>query len=148
MEIAVSRSHVAHPATWLRDPVQLFLLTTTVRLSQEERWTIDAHNLYHHVIFDRTPPWYFPALREAERAQERAERDGMSFEWPWYVPPSVPPEWIVTVVQLIESPVFTITFGTASELNDLEPRMLAAFAAFKRFLGAYGSRPNMVSWRF
>jgi hypothetical protein len=148
MEITVSRSHVARPATWLRDPTQIFILTTTVRFSHEEHWTIGAYNLHHHVVFDRTPPWYFPARREAERAQERAERDAAPFEWPWYVPRTVPPEWIVTVARIIESPAFAVTFRTASELGEFEPRMMAAFAAFKRFLGAYGSRPSTVYWRF
>ena len=147
MDIAVSRSHIAHPATWLRDPIQLFILTTTVRFSAEERWTIGAYNLYHHVIFDRTPPWYFPALRDAERDRERAERDEVPYEWPWYVPLSPPAEWIVSVARLIESPAFAVTFRTASELDAFEPRMLAAFAQFKQFIGTYGARPNTVHWR-
>ena len=45
MEVVVSRSHIAEPATWLRDPTQLFILTTAVRFSAEERWMIDAYNL-------------------------------------------------------------------------------------------------------
>lgn len=147
MDLAVTRSWAADRGTWLRAPSRVFFLTATVSFSHKERWAIDAHNLFHHVIFDRTPPWYFPALREAERARERALRDGTRFEWPWYVPPSVPPEWVVTVARLLENPCITVTFDMADELDDFEPRMLTAFAGFKRFLTGYASRPETVHWR-
>jgi hypothetical protein len=148
MEVAVCRSHVADPGTWLRQSSQAFVLTAEVRFSQEERWAIEAHNLYHHVIFDRTPPWYLPAFREAERSKERAERDGVRFEWPWFVPLAVPVDWIVTVAGLLASPVFAVSFNTAAELAEFEPRMLGAFARFKRFLDGYDARPQTTYWRF
>ena len=148
MEIVVSRSHVADPGTWLRDPSKTFMLTVSVSFSHEERWIIEAHSLYHHVVFDRTPPWYLPALREAQRAKERTERDGARFEWPWYLPASVPPEWIVTIRRLLERPVFVVRFNSAAELDAFEPRLMAAFANLKRFLSRYSARPHTVAWRF
>src|SRR4051812_48596595 len=127
MELTVTRSHAVDYGTWLRAPSQLFILTAMVRFSAEESWVIDAHYLYDHVVLDRTPPWYFPALREAQRGQERAERDGGAFEWPWYLPPTVPAEWKLTVAGLLEEPTYTVTFQTAYELAEFEPRMMAAF---------------------
>lgn len=148
MDVAVTRSQIAQPATWLRDTTQVFILTTAVRFSNEERWAIATYNLYHHVVFDRTPPWYFPALRDAERARKRAADAGARYDWPWYVPPSVPPEWIVTVGRLIREPVFETRFRSAAELDEFEPRILAAFGRFKRFLGQYTNRPHTSQWRF
>jgi hypothetical protein len=148
MELAITRSCAVDQGTWLREPSQHFVLTIRVAFSEDERWTIDAHSLYHHVILNRTPPWYFPALRQAQRNQDRAAEQGEAFEWPWYVPPSVPPEWILTVARLLEDPVYTVTFDPAYELSEFEPRMMAAFRDFKQFLSAYGSRPETVYRRF
>lgn len=148
MELALTRTAVADPGTWLRAPSQVFSLTALVRFSQEERWLIENYNLFDHLIFDRTPPWYFRSLREAERNQERAEQTGERFDWPWYVPSAAPPEWKLTVAQLLGNPRYTVTFGSAYELAQFEPRMMAAFAEFKQFLRSYGSRPQTVHWRF
>lgn len=147
MDVTVTRSWASDRGTWLRAPSQAFVLTATITFSNEERWAIEVHNLFDHVIFDRTPSWYFPALREATRARERAESDGTPYEWPWHLPPSVPPEWIVSVARLLENPRLAITFNTAQELDGFEPRMLAAFANFKRFLTGYAARPDTARWR-
>ena len=148
MELAVTRSCAVDRGSWLRKPSQIFILTVTVNFSEEERWVIDARHLYEHVILDRTPPWYPAALREAERAQERAGKSGEAFEWPWYLPPSVPPEWQLTVARLLEDPVYIVTFTSAWELAGFEPRLMAAFRDFTGFLRTYGARPETVYRRF
>lgn len=147
MDLAVSRDCTVDRGTWLREPSQRFILATRVDFSEEERWVIGAHHLYQHIVLDRTPPWYFGALREAERAKERAEKSGEAFEWPRYLPPSVPPEWKLTVARLLADPVYTVTFDSAHELAGFEPRLMAAFREFAEFLRAYGSRPGVVHRR-
>ena len=147
MDIAVTRSQIADPGGWLRPPSQTFYLLTTVSFTHEERWSIHNHNLYHHVIFDRTPPWYPSALRQARQAQEHAERNGKPYEWPWYVPLEPPAEWQVSVGRLIQVPTFVVTFDTAADLQHFEGRMRAAFENFAQFLRSYSSRPETTYWR-
>ena len=148
MELTVTRSYVKDEGSWLHPPAQSFVLTSNVTFSSEERWIIDTHNLYHHRILDRTPPWYFSALKDAQRSKARAEREGEEFEWPWYVPPTLPEEWWLTVERLLCDPIYIVTFETALELNNFEPRMMAAFAQFGQFLRQYGSRPRTIVRRF
>jgi hypothetical protein len=147
MNLAVHRSHDVDPGGWLRQPSQTFVLTTVARFSAEELWVIHSHSLYHHVILDRTPHWYAGALRDALRKQQQAAQDDLAFEWPYWLPPSIPDEWVLTIARLIENPVYVITFRTASELAEFEPRLVMAFSAFKHFLDAYGSRPTTMHWR-
>lgn len=147
MEIAISRRCELDPGGLLSDPSETFILTIAVTFSEEELWIIRSRNLYHHEILDRTPPWYFPALREAERAKEKAETDGQRFEWPWYLPRAVPPEWKLTVANLLDNPVYAVTFGSAYELAQFEPRLRAALMQFKQFVMGYGARPETERWR-
>jgi len=148
VEVAVAYSHESDPGRWLREPSETFILTARIEFSAEECWLLNTHNLYHHVVFDRTPPWYFSALREAERQQESAERDGLTFVWPYYLPLSIPDEWIVTAARLLENPFYIVTFNTASERAEFEPRLMAALWEFKGFLERCGSRPSVVYRRF
>lgn len=148
MEVVVTRRPVDERGGLLREPRLSFVLTVTVSFSHEERWLIDAHHLYHHEIFDRTPPWYWTALRQAEHAKARAQHDGEDFEWPWHVPPTPPEEWRVSIARLIEDPTFTVSFDTAAELDHFERRLRQAFANFKTFLSSYGSRNETERWRW
>ncbi len=148
MQVSLTRSHEDDPGTWWRPSSRSFILIAEIAFSVEDRWIIDAYNLCHHVILDRTPGWYFSALREAERAKERAQQNGERYEWPWHVPPARPEEWALTVERALADPVYAVTFGTAQELADFEPRLLAAFAEFGQFLKRYGSRPRTITRRF
>jgi hypothetical protein len=147
MHLAISRGHRGDPGGWLRRPSETFALTTTVTFSADELWVIRAHNLYRHIILDRTPSWYFSALQDAIRQKERMEKEGVVFEWPQHLPPSIPDEWIMAVEHLLRCPQYVVTFRSAYELSQFEPRLRAAFTEFKRFLDTYGSRPTTSYWR-
>ena len=147
MQLAVTRSHEFDPGGWLRQPSQTFVLTTVARFSNEEVWVINTHSLYHHIIVDRTPVWFPGMLRETLRRQEQAERAGQPFEWPHWLPASIPEEWVLSAGRLLVDPLYVVTFRTAHELAEFEPRLCAAFLSFKRFLEGYGSRPATLQWR-
>jgi hypothetical protein len=148
MEVSLTRSFEEDPGGLLRQPSRSFILIATISFSAEDVWVIDTHNLYHHAIVDRTPQWYYPALRENERAEERAKQEGERYDWPWHVPRALPEEWVLTAERALHDPIFAVTFETAQELNDFEPRMIAAFAEFARFLRNYGARPRTITRRF
>ena len=147
MEVVVSRRCDTDPGGLLRRASETFTLIIEVTFSAEELWAIRSRNLYHHEILDRTPPWYFTALREAQRAKERAEANGEHFEWPWFLPPSVPPEWKLTVADLLDNPVYAVSFDSAYELTQFEPRLRAACVQLKDFLMGYAARSETERWR-
>jgi hypothetical protein len=118
----------------------VFALVTRVAFSMEERWMIEAHDLYHHIAFDRTPQWYAGAVAGAQR-REAAEPD---FQWPADLPRTAPREWRPTVEALLLDSVYIVTFNSAWELDEFEPRLGSAFEQFSRFLHRYGSRPQTV----
>lgn len=144
MDVSLTRSYCKDRGSLLREPREIFILVAHVAFSAEDLWVIEAHNLHRHLILDRTPPWYAGELRNAER---RAA-DDPEFEWPDYLPPAIPPQWRLTVKRLLADPEYTVTFDSAQELHEFEPRLMAAFAQFGRFLRECGCRPETIWRRF
>jgi hypothetical protein len=145
MRIAVSRGQESDPSSMSG---RFFVLTAHITFLAEDLWIIVHHDLFHHTILDRTPPWYFRALRDTERAKTRAEARGEYYQWPRDLPPQLPDEWVLSVEQALRNPIYKVKFDTAQQLSEFEPRMRAAFVQFAKFLSQYGSRPETITWRF
>lgn len=121
----------------------LFALIAVVTFLYEEQWAIAAHCLYHHLVLDRTPPWYATALKNALKREHDPE-----FIWPTNLPRLVPPHWRLTVGELLDNPIYRVEFDTAQLLHEFEPRFLAAFEIASRFIHSYSSRPETLYRRF
>lgn len=121
----------------------LFALIAAAAFLYEEQWAIEAHCLHHHRILDRTPPWYPAALKNALKREHDPD-----FVWPDYLPRSAPPQWRLTIGELLEDPIYRVEFTTAQQLQDFEPRLLAAFENTSRFIRSYSNRPEILYRRF
>lgn len=138
MDVFVTRQVTEHGGLF-RPPSLSFVLAFEVQFSAAERWAIERHRLYEHVILDRTPQWYAGALADALKHEN--ERD-----WPSHLPRKVPQEWRLTVRQLLATPTYIVTFGSAEELDEFAPRAREAFRHFTSFLRRYAGSDTAL-WR-